>query len=140
MADPGSKSMNDLAVERTDLAVERTIMAANRTLMAWVRTGLSLISFGFTIYKFLQASIKAETAQQIFLKVQSPRRFGLTLIALGTLSVILGAIEYVMTVKGLNKFSERKHKPFNYSFIVAIVIGLLGLILFVTIATHTDVF
>jgi putative membrane protein len=132
------KSANDLAVESTDLAVNRTVMAADRTMMAWVRTGLSLIGFGFTIYKFLESAM--EGAQVVLLKAHSPRRFGLTLIALGIISMILGCVEYVATIKNLNRFSSKKYKFFSFSMIVGLAIGLLGLILFVTIFINKEVF
>jgi len=132
------KSSNELAAERTDLAVDRTVMAANRTMMAWVRTGLSLISFGFTIYKFLQASIKDLTVS--LMTAQGPRRLGLLLIALGTASVLVGAIDYFKTVERLNKLSEQKYKLINFTVIVGIIIGLLGLFLFITILIHKEVF
>ena len=133
-----AKSANTLAVERTDLAVCRTVMAAARTLMAWVRTALSLISFGFTIYKFMQAA--TEGAAQGLLRTEGPRRLGLFLIALGVVAVILGSIEYYQTVNRLNKLSATSYKAFNFSFIVGLLIGLLGLFLFITILTHTEVF
>lgn len=143
MANGEAKSANDLAVERTDLAVERTVMAANRTLMAWVRTGLSLISFGFTIYKFLQAATSgahAEVAKLTLLKVDGPRRLGLFLIALGTISVVMGALEYFGTIRHLNGQSSVRYNPLNYSFIMGMAIGLLGLFLFVTIVLNKEVF
>lgn len=138
MAEKEQKSANELAVDRTDLAVERTVMAANRSLMAWIRTSLSLISFGFTIYKFLQAATK--DSGTAILTVPDPRRIGLMLIAIGTLSSIAGAIEYFGTVKRLNKIFGMKYKSVNVSFIVGLVITLLGLFLFITIMTHTEVF
>jgi putative membrane protein len=141
MATGEQKSANELAGERTDLAIERTVMAANRTLMAWVRTALSLISFGFTIYKFLQAAIGGADGSKIaLLKVQGPRRLGLILIAFGTLAVILGAIEYFGTVKRLNRQSTTRYNPWNFSFILGIAIGLLGLLLFITILINREVF
>ncbi len=141
MATSEPKTANDLAGERTDLAIERTVMAANRTLMAWVRTALSLIGFGFTIYKFLQAAIGTESAKQLVLiKVEGPRRLGLTLIAFGMIAVILGAIEYFGTVKRLNRQSTTRYNPWNFSFILGIAIGLLGLLLFITILINREVF
>jgi putative membrane protein len=143
VAPAGPKTANELAGERTDLAVERTVMAANRTLMAWVRTALSLISFGFTIYKFLQAATagaQAEGAKLALLKVQGPRRLGLTLIAFGTVAVILGATEYFGTVKRLSRQSATPYNPLNFSFILGVVIGLLGLFLFITILINREVF
>ena len=150
MAPEQPKTANELAAARTDLAggrtnlaVDRTVMAAGRTLMAWIRTALSLISFGFTIYKFLQAAAagaQAEGAPLSLLKGQGPRRLGLFLIALGVVSVILGSMEYYQTVRRLNTLSATRYKAINFSFIMGILIGLLGLFLFVTILTHTEVF
>jgi putative membrane protein len=130
----------ELAGERTGLAIERNIMAANRTLMAWVRTALSLISFGFTIYKFLEAIVKSQGDKLSLMHQQGPQRLGLTLIALGTLAMLMGTIEYFKTIKHLNTMSVKKHKPVDFSVILGMIIGLLGLILFVTIVTNTEVF
>ncbi len=138
MAEKEQKTANELAVERTDLAVERTVMAANRSLMAWIRTGLSLISFGFTIYKFLQAEMKL--SGHAIMTPHGPRHFGLLLIALGILSSTAGAIEYFTTVKKLNELYNMSFKAVNFSFIVGIIITLLGLFLFITIITHTEIF
>lgn len=135
-----AEERTDLAHGRTDLAVRRTLMAANRTLMAWVRTALALISFGFTIYKFLQASA-GSSAKLTPLQAQGPRRLGLMLIFLGTISVVLGTIEYVRTVKELNEMGGKEYRPkADFSLIVGALIGLLGLFLFVTILTHTEMF
>ena len=138
MASDHDKNANELSEERTDLSVERTVMAAGRTLMAWIRTALSMISFGFTIYKFLQAAVQNGVDKR--LNVMGPRRLGLFLIALGVISVILGSVEYFQTVKRLDKMSPNAYKPVNFSFIMGLLIGLLGLFLFIIIATHTEVF
>lgn len=122
----------------TDLAVDRTVMAAARTLMAWVRTALSLISFGFTIYKFMQAATKG--AEVGLMKAEGPRRLGLFLIALGVMSVIFGSIEYYQTVKRLNAQAMTGYRAVNFSFVMGMLIGLLGLFLFITIAVHKEVF
>ena len=133
-----AKSSNELSAERTDLSVERTVMGAGRTLMAWIRTALSMISFGFTIYKFMQAAVQG-SANGV-MQAMGPRRLGLFLIALGVTSVILGSVEYFHAIKRLNRMSAATYKPLNFAFIVGILIGLLGLFLFVTILTHTEVF
>jgi putative membrane protein len=143
MANGEAKSANDLAGERTDLAVERTIMAAGRTLMAWIRTALSMISFGFTIYKILQAATAGAHADGVrlsLLNAHGPRRLGLFLITLGVASVVLGSIEYYQTVIRLNKQSIHQYRAFNFSFMMGLMIGLLGLFLLITILTHTEVF
>jgi putative membrane protein len=140
MTNNASKSANGLATERTDLAIERTMMAANRTLMAWVRTGVSLISFGFTIYKFLQQAATVANSKAVLLQQQGPRRLGLFLIALGTMSVILGTIEYYHTIINLDKLNDTKHKPWNFSTVVGAAVGLMGLFLFLTILLNAEVF
>ncbi len=124
------KTPNDLAGERTELAVERTVMAADRSLMAWVRTGLSLISFGFTIYKFLEyerAQIAAETGKMIS-GVSSPKVIGLFLIGFGILSLALGIIENVMTIRRLRGRLDIKHASF--SLFIAGMIAILGAVIF----------
>lgn len=138
MAAAEPKTANDLASERTDLAIERTVMAASRTLMAWVRTALSLISFGFTIYKFLQGAVKV--GEVALVRAEGPRRLGLFLIGLGVLSVLFGSIEYCQTIRGLNKQSDHHYRAFNFSFWMGMLIGLLGLFLFLSIFLHKEVF
>ena len=138
MTNPTAKTANELAMDRTDLAVERTVMGAGRTLMAWIRTALSMISFGFTIYKFMQAAVEGRANS--VMQAMGPRRLGLFLIALGVISVVLGSIEYYHTIQRLNRMSATNYKALNFSFIVGILIGLLGLFLFITILTHTEVF
>ena len=122
---------------RTDLAVERSVMAANRTLMAWVRTALSMIGFGFTIYKVLlgvsQENVKVMSAR-------SPRQIGMFLIILGTVSMILGTIEYMHTMRHLNKLSKRDYKPWNYASVAGFAVGLLGAVLIASFLMNRDIF
>jgi putative membrane protein len=128
VAAPEPKTSNELAEERTDLAAKRTVMAADRTLMAWVRTGLSMTSFGFTIYKLLQAF---QSSGVILPHENSPRRIGLFLTGLGTVSVLIGAIEYWQTLRDLRgDFNVRIWRP---AFITALILSVLGVFLFVSI-------
>ena len=151
MAQTEQKTSNELAEERTelagqrteqanirtDLAVERSVMAANRTLMAWVRTALSMIGFGFTIYKVLlgvsQENVKVMSAR-------SPRQIGMFLIILGTVSMILGTIEYMHTMRHLNKLSKRDYKPWNYASVAGFAVGLLGAVLIASFLMNRDIF
>lgn len=142
LSDVLAKKRTDLATERTDmatgrtnLAVERTVMAAGRTMMAWIRTGLSLIGFGFTIYKFLD--YLQELGKAITPNPEGPRRIGLFLIGLGTVSLLLGIIEYWTTMKKLNR--DHKINPWKASVIAAFLIVLLGFMLFFTIIFHIEV-
>ncbi|MBP6595919.1 MAG: DUF202 domain-containing protein [Arenimonas sp.] len=121
----GPLSSNELAVERTDLATARTLMAADRSLMAWIRTGLSMISFGFTIYKLLAGfqSDGLEVAQ-----AHSPRAVGLFLTGLGTVSIVMGTVEYWHRRRELLAFGSIK--VWRPSFVMALLMSAAGLFLF----------
>ena len=132
----GAKTSNELAGERTDMATVRTLMAADRTLMAWIRTSISMLSFGFTIYKFL-LYVRESLSDQI-MKAQGPRRFGIILITLGTMSMLFGLIDYYGLLKQYGKACGRS--PWNISFFAGLITFLLGLTLLVSILAHRDVF
>jgi len=131
MTTPEPKSANDLAAERTDLAGVRTLMAADRTLMAWIRTALSMISFGFTIYKLLEGFLQAGAALP---HANTPRNIGLFLTGLGTICMILGSIEYLVTLTSLRRTMSAG--PWRPSFFLALVMSLGGLFLFFGIITR----
>jgi putative membrane protein len=118
------------------LAVERTVLAAERTLMAWIRTGLAMLSFGFTIYKFLL--YVRETLSANALRAQGPRRFGISLIFLGTLSMTFGLIEYHRLMRSINDSYRRRARPFV--FVIGAISVCLGAFLLVTILLHLEVF
>src|SRR5689334_20870452 len=85
------------------LALDRSQLAAERTLMAWVRTALSMISFGFTIYKFLQ--VLQEDSKVSMLRPQTPRNVGLTLIGIGTLSLVVACLQHRKYIAKLNRLN-----------------------------------
>jgi putative membrane protein len=129
MTTEATKSTNELAEDRTDLALRRTLMGADRTLMAWVRTALSMISFGFTIYKVLQGF--QETEDRALVEQLEPRNVGLFLTALGTISMVLGTIEYWQTLKELRLLAPIP--LWRPSFIMAMIISVVGLLVFLSI-------
>ena len=119
---------NELAEERTSLATLRTGMAADRTLMGWVRTGMSMITFGFTLYKLLS---EAQQRGLVLPRETTPRNVGLFLIAAGTLSTILGKIEYWHTLRQLGtKYPFKFYRP---AFLIALLMSIAGLLLFLGI-------
>jgi putative membrane protein len=121
-------SSNELAAQRTTLASKRTLMAADRSLMAWIRTALSMISFGFTIYKILQGFTDAGVHLN---HPDSPRRVGLFLTGMGTVSMVLGTIEYWRT---LVELSEQHHvSVWRPTFVIALIMALSGSFVFVSI-------
>jgi inner membrane protein YidH len=130
MSELEKKTSDELAAIRTDLAAQRTLMAADRTLMAWLRTALSMISFGFTIYKLLQGFAASGAALP---HQSSPRNIGLFLTGLGTVSMVLGLIEYWGTLKSLRDIEHVR--LMRSSFVMALLMSALGLFLFSSIIT-----
>ena len=119
--------MTDAELKTSDiLALDRTRLAAERTLMAWVRTALSMIGFGFTIYKFLQ--VVQEQSTLPVLRPQAPRNLGLMLVGIGTFAVIIACVQHWQYVGKLRP--DQPYKPWDLAFIVAVLIALLGLLMF----------
>jgi putative membrane protein len=118
--------MNEQELKLVDrLAIDRTRLAAERSLMAWIRTALSMIAFGFTIYKFLQA-MHAQSPVPV-LRPDAPRNVGLLLVGIGTFAVAVACIQHWNYVR---KLSPDHAFRWDVAFIVAILIGLLGILIF----------
>jgi putative membrane protein len=105
------------------LALERTRMAAERTLMGWIRTALSLISFGFTIFKFLEYT-QEQGIRPLMRTHGGPLEVGFTLISIGVFALIIACVQHWQFKKKLEP--DQRHKPWDLAFIVAVLIGLLG--------------
>jgi putative membrane protein len=128
MANAEPRTTNQLAEDRTELAATRTLMASDRTLMAWIRTALSMISFGFTIYKVLQGFVDAGVH---LAHPHSPKIVGLFLTGMGTVSMVLGTIEYWHSVVSLRSYQPVKlMRP---TFCIALVMACAGAFAFVSI-------
>ncbi len=117
------------------LAVDRTAMAADRTLMAWVRTAVSLIGFGFTIYKFLQYTAERGAHP---IRPQGPRNLGLLLIVLGTVPLAMAMVQHWQTMRRLGR--TQAGIVSSASFLVAVGIVALGLLLVLTVLLRIDLF
>ena len=61
--------------------------------MAWIRTALSMIGFGFTIYNFFRY-LPEEIANGAAQRPQAPRNLGMSLIALGTVTLAAAAWQH----------------------------------------------
>jgi putative membrane protein len=122
-----NSAMTDLP-DATKLAVERTRLAHERTLMAWVRTATSLISFGFTIYKFFQF-LREEKGGDVPTGIIGPREFALMMIGIGLAALIFATIGHRRSMEAL-RAEYGVMIPRSLSMIVAVLVGLLGVLLF----------
>ena len=114
----------------SDMGEMRTIMAADRTMMAWIRTSLSMLSFGFTIYKFLQTIASQGQMEH----ANSPQQVGLFLTGMGVAAIVLGTINYWVTLRELQRIEKfRLGRPV---LLMALVMSVAGVALFASIATR----
>jgi putative membrane protein len=121
----------------TMLAIERTQLAADRTLMAWIRTAFSMISFGFTIFKFFEYLGRGAVAGVP--AGHGPRNLGIALVAMGTVSLVIGLWEYRAASV---KLAKVKGESFSVSSVqlIAIFVVLLGLLTLLSIASRIGPF
>ncbi len=115
----------DMAGERTDLALERNYMASERTLMAWIRTALSMITFGFTIGK-LRDIMQGREVTGVLGRTRnvSTQDVAAFLVTLGTISLFLAGIQYVLDVHRLRR--RGLHRRVGLTLYVALALMLLG--------------
>jgi len=116
-----------MAQERTHLAVERSGMAAERTLMAWIRTALSMISFGFTIGK-LRDVLQSATVTVAFGREVDVLGVAYYLVILGTLTLILAASQYRLSVAPLLR--QGLAQRFSLAFFIAMLLSVFGVLVF----------
>lgn len=122
--------MTDQELKLNDiLALDRTKLAAERTLMAWIRSALGMIGFGFTIFHFLQ--VVQEHSKVPVLYPNAPRDVGLTLIGIGTFSLLVACRQHWKYVKNLRP--GQPYIPWDLSVIVACLIALLGFLMFASV-------
>lgn len=104
----------------TRLAYDRTRLAYENTMMAWVRTATSLITFGFSVYKFFQIEMKPGEEVASFV---GPRGFAFLMIAFGLLSLVLGTVQHVMSIREL-----RAQYPAVRRSVAAVLAGLISIL------------
>ena len=122
-----------LATTRTGLAFERNAMAAERTLMAWIRTSLALISFGFTLGK-LGDVLGSAKVSLFFGRTTDIVGVAYYLVIIGTLALILAAVQNRVEVTGLSR-PGLKRRP-SLAFFVAVLVSLLGIFAFTDLVTQ----
>ena len=117
--------------DATRLAVERTRLAYERTLMAWVRTATSLISFGFTLFKFFEYLHQAGSVAERPPQLLGARQFAMLMIATGLLALVIATAQHVRSTRALR--AEYGHVPLSLATIMAALIGVLGVVGFVSV-------
>jgi putative membrane protein len=120
----------------------RTRMSLERTLMSWVRTATALIGFGFTIFQFFERFNQMPGVEGPRLPGAS-RLIALGLIGSGVVALIVAIMEYREMLRYLwsPEFGEiagvGKTQRTTPALIVALFLGIVGLIALVTVAWRT---
>jgi putative membrane protein len=108
----------------------RVYFAAERTLLAWVRTGLAMMGFGFVVARF-----------GLFLRELATERGGLppqhtafslwigtALVLFSVIANMVAATNHWRTLRMLNLDQPITFRRLSLGIIVALVLGLLGLV------------
>ncbi len=147
--DPTNK--DDVSVElsrrRTGMSFQRTRLSADRTLMSVIRTSLSMIGFGFTISQFFH---QMKATNVLSGGAHAARNFGLALVLLGIGMLMAGIVYHVFFMRGLrterNTMKEQglihgeSAYPVSLTMIVAVLLTLIGLLAFLSIAFESGPF
>ena len=123
----------ELANQRTKLALMRNRLAADRTLMAWIRTSLAMISFGFTMGK-LRDALESTKVSLMFGRTTDIIGVAYYLVILGTVSLILAAVQYRIEVARLA--SQGLPRRRSLAFFIALLFSLLGIFVFTDLVTR----
>lgn len=121
--------------DATRLAIDRTRMAYERTLMAWIRTAVSLISFGFTIFKFFEYLHQSGTAAERAPRFLGARQFATLMIATGLVALVIATVQHRQSMRALR--AAYGHVPYSLATIMAALIGLLGVMGFISVLWRT---
>lgn len=137
MTDPNASRSTQLAEQRTSLALERSFLAFERTLMAWLRTSLSMIGFGFTLAKFFQYLAEQRGGQVVgsFGRTWASDTVGMTMITIGTVSLVLAVIQHHRRVIALRELGLVPQ--WNLAYWIAGLVAALGVFAFVALVLPT---
>jgi len=128
MTDPIQPPAASKHISADEMALERTLMASERTLLAWVRTAMSFISFGFAMIKVLESLVQTLASKMAFLEAS---HFGLVLMVFGTGPLAVGMYQYYSLAIKYGKAPNQT--IINPSFLLALVVLILGILLFLNV-------
>ena len=114
-----------------EIAYITTILAMDRTLLAWVRTALSLNAFGFTLAKFVHDLLAHGALHER--DATYPRDLGITLMVLGTVGLLFGALDYCRSVMRLKKVI--RISAWSSSLILSLVLAAVCVMLMINLLT-----
>jgi putative membrane protein len=137
VTDPNASRSTQLAEQRTSLALERSFLAFERTLMAWLRTSLSMIGFGFTLAKFFQylSEQRGGPVVDTFGRTWKSDTVGMTMITIGTVSLVLAVIQHHRRVAALRELGLVAQ--WNLAYWIAGLVAALGVFAFVALLLPT---
>ncbi|MGF1458053.1 MAG: YidH family protein [Leptolyngbyaceae cyanobacterium] len=115
----------------TELAKERNRAAEERTLMAWIRTSLSLISFGVGIDRIV--AVLEQNLGGVGNPIRLSRILGLSFIALGTFAMLAAAFDHRQQLQRIQRNDLIYVARRSPSFVVSIVLAVLGSVAFLGI-------
>lgn len=104
----------------------RDHLANERTFLAWVRTSVGIMAFGFVVVKF---SLFVKQLAMLLGKPNSIQQkgysavMGISLVAVGTITLVLAFIRYKKTERQINSGGFR-----NSSLLISVLISFIFLI------------
>jgi putative membrane protein len=108
----------------------RVHFAAERTLLAWVRTGLAMMGFGFVVARFglFLRELASERGGSPPEHTAFSLWIGTALVLFGVIVNIAAAANHWRTLRMLNLDQPIRFRPLSLGAVVALVLGLLGLL------------
>lgn len=110
------------------LALVRTAFSSERALMSWMRTSISLYTFGFSISKFLDYVEGRETGIEFSAGL---RRLGFALICMGTIALVLAALEHMKRIRTMARLGLPSTSPVSLPLGAVVVLVAIGIVMLV---------